>query len=484
MAKRKKRAEYVAYFYFVEGKDGKDRSVGYSASLPLLKKELEQELEAQEPGVEKGADPEEQSLLEVSEGALADEMKKALETGLSQRHLILIAHAMGNVSAASMVASSITGQFGDEENCVEKSDEYAIYGLTDDRNFGFQKTIQNFEEIERGMAALPSAALMSLVATFDSFTVDVVKKMLKLRPERLTDSEKPMLIKDIIKMRSFESLIDAVIEEETYIFSRGSHEDQVRFIETNFHIPIIKTWPRWPDFIEVFERRNLVAHGEKAFNARYIDICKRAGADLSDQLGKPVKLPEEYLSNAADILLEFSILLTFVLWRKHFDKDEEKAFESLNEVSFQLISNGRHVVAMHVLEFALTIKNSKMPEVIRRMMIVNLASAHKHSGSDERCAEILEGEDWSASADNYRICVAALREDVDQVIELMEPVVRSATVMKSSFRTWPVFKFVRKDEKFQTAFEQFFGEPLQQSRKAAGEPENKPPEDGPPSTRH
>lgn len=457
--------EYTSYFFTMKAEDGTDKSIGFDADLTLLKATIDRKLSGndEDQDIPKGDGEEEK--IETTNVALGEEMGRALEIGLSQHHLIMISNIMGNMTANNMLNANIRNEFAKDEYLVEKTDRVSIYGLTEEKSFEASKLIERFRNMELGLAALPSAVLMSLVATFDSFTADVVRKMLRVRPERYADSERTMPVRDILRMESLEKFMDAVIDEEAYLFSRGSHEEQVKFIEKNFHIPIIKPWSKWPDFVEIFERRNLIAHGEKAYNARYVQICEKAGkSERVGRLGQPIELPLDYLDDCSDVLLEFSTLLVYVLWCKHFEPDIDKAHTALNEVSFQLISNRKPSVAQHILEFALSVKNAKIKERTKRMMIVNLASAFKQLKNQDKCAETLAGEDWTASSDNFKICVAALRDEVSDVIDMMEAVVGQGTVEKHSFRTWPVFSSTRKDDAFRVKFEAIFGEPLSEIR--------------------
>lgn len=448
--------KFNSFIYVRSNDKGQQESIGYSHDLDDLRTMAKG---GQLPKEESSTTDEEEKVSMIQVG-LGEDMRRALSIGFSQQHLILITDAFRQISSMS-VGRELSDNFALPENCLETGELYKIYGLDEDSTIRYHNRIRQAGYIKEGMESLPSAILLSLVATFDSFVADIVRKMLRQRPERYSASDRVMSVRDILKLKSFDDFIGVVIEEETYGFTRGSHEEQVKFIEKHFHVPIIKSWPRWADFIEVFERRNLIAHGEPNYNQRYVDICINAGGAMPGKiLGQPVELVTAYLRSAGDLLLEFSILLSFVLWRKHFEETEIEAFETLNETAFDLISNDRSVVARNILEFALSLKNPKITEGTRRMLVVNLASAHRHLGEDKRASEILDEQDWTASADHFKICVAALRGDVDTVSSLMRAVVDAKTVGKSSFRRWPVFKFLRKEPKFQQSFESIFEEPL------------------------
>jgi hypothetical protein len=450
--------KYYGYFADRQMADGQ-RSFIYSPSLDDVIKQISDGAETVEPKPE----PTREAPTEEVDVGLAREMVRAATLGLSHNHLIGVATEIRRSFPTAFIKTKIVKPVTLPEDLVKTHEGVEIFGVTQEQYHQLDHELDSLEHIKEGLNALPGAALMSLVATFDSLIADIVKKMLRLRPERYATSDKQIPIKDVLTMNSMDDFIDVIIEDDAYVFSRGSHEEQVKFIEKNLHVPIISHWKHWPDFIEVFERRNLVAHGEEKFTSRYAANCASAELDAKALVGNRIELSAKYLRGASDILLEFSILLTFVLWRKHFSETEEKSFEQLNQTVFELISHRRYTVARDILEFALPLKGAKMSEVARRMMIVNLASAHRHLENVELSDKTLDDHDWSASSNEFKICVAALKGDVDRVADLFSSLVESKSISNADFRRWPVFDFVRSESKFQEAFEKTFGEPLSRS---------------------
>ena len=339
--------------------------------------------------------------------------------------------------------------------------ELTVYGLSADRLFQTNRTLQKLDRMQRGLDLLPSAILLSVVATTDSLVSDLIRSMLRLKPGKLDSSEKTMPVSEIFKAGSFKELRESLIDDEIYKFSRGSHIDQAVNIQKWFNVKVRGEWKRWPDYIEVFERRNLLAHGERRFTRRYVQICTDEGHKGSDQLlAATIEVTPAYLTQTINVLMEFSILTLFSIWRKQFPQLEEQSFEQLNEACFRLISESRYQIPVRVIEYALSLKAVSMTAITRMMLTVNLASAHKHLNNPEACLSTLETEDWSAVADKFLICVESLKENVDLVVSLMPSVVASKQLKKEDFRMWPVFSFIRSDRKFQEAFSQQFEENL------------------------
>jgi hypothetical protein len=388
-------------------------------------------------------------------------MRRAVDALKSHNDLVPTAQIMRTAMYLMLASEHIADPVEKTCSCIEVIDGTKIYGLSNEGLNGISHGLEKTSLFRQGVNALPSAILMSMVATFDSCIADVARTMLRANSNVLSSGEKTISLSDVLQAKTLDEIKERILDDEIYKLSRGSHEEQVQYIERMFHIEIIKHWKRWPDFIEIFERRNLIAHGEKNFTKRYISICQKSGHKGSDKLlDVPIKLTFPYLYQTNQILLEFAVLLIFSLWRKHVPDEEGTAFSAVNQECYNLIRAKQYVVAIRILEYMHGLKNVNVTEIVRRMIVVNLASAHAHTKSEEQCEKILASLDWSASSDNFKICVAALRKDVDEVCRLMPFVVRMTLVEKENFREWPVFDLIRDDPRFSKAFFDIFGEPI------------------------
>ncbi len=163
---------------------------------------------------------------------------------------------------------------------VEDDGVVTVYEIPRNGFSDIRSLLEEFDIDKEGFDALPGATLLSLVATFDSYFSEVVRFFLSINPDRYTESAKPISLKDIFAKKNLEEVIFHVIDNEISQLMRGSHTDQVRFIEAHFDVKIIDHYERWPNFVEIFERRNLVAHGNLIVNKSYIANCK--GAKFND----------------------------------------------------------------------------------------------------------------------------------------------------------------------------------------------------------
>lgn len=388
-------------------------------------------------------------------------MNSIAETGNRQKELISLTSAMKNSFPMTLFQSEVVEPMFASAEPVKAGDTFRIGKIEDAKIVSVISSLEKVNKIRDGLDYLPTAIFLSLIATFDTQMSDVVRSMLMIKSDRLKFSARQIPLSKVMSASSISEIIDEQIIEEVYLFSRGSHDEQVQFIEESFSIEIRKSWSRWSEFIEIFERRNLVAHGERLFTKRYVDICKSHELkDAASNLGKAVTLDHAYLTRSLTILSEFAILTIFMLWRKHVPGEKEAAFDAVNEVAFNCINSHRSRLASRVCEFAISLKNSGIKEATRLRLVVNLSSALMHLKEEGNANNVLNKEDWSATSDDFQISVAALRKDVVEVNRLMPMVKASERLSASEFRIWPVFDFIKDDESFREKYKEVYGEAL------------------------
>ncbi|WP_156500452.1 hypothetical protein [Croceicoccus bisphenolivorans] len=391
------------------------------------------------------------------QSTLTDALEASVDFGLAQHELIQAA-VIGPLMIRIVTARDIYGPIIEEKIPVEVDEECSIYPVSETEMTEVRRRQERYDNVINGMGRFPSATLLSVVATFDTLIVDILSKMLLLQKDWLEKSNRTVPLSRLSSAESLEEIVSEQITEELYQFSRGSHSEQSDYIRKNFGVDIRKDWKRWPNYIEIFERRNLVAHGEKAFNKRYVQICTDNGhSGLEKILGDDVKLTESYLKQSLNILIEYSILLSFSLFRKFVKEDEDKAFINLNQAVFKLLQREHYVVAERLASYALSLNKTKMTAQTKLMLVVNRASALRHDGRNDDALKVLDEQDWTASSDLFKFCVSAVRDDVDQFIEMIPAMKDAGVINLSSILDWPCFSFMLKNpmvrEKIESVFE-------------------------------
>ena len=297
---------------------------------------------------------------------LADLLAKVTETGLGLSELILALGAVRSIFSGLVSRIEVVEPIKQSSEIIEQTDSYKIFGITEDRLVKVRDHHRKLLRQDKGFDLIPTSILLTMVSSFDAIMSEIVGSMFRLKPERYVTGDRSIPVSEIMSMSSFDEFRAKLVDDEIYQFSRGSHEEQVTNLEKWFNVDIIKDWKKWPNFIEIFERRNLIAHGESKFTDRYVRICKKHGSKKCDDLlGKDIELKIGYLMRSLDVLVEFLTLLIFVIWRKNFQSEEHKAFDAINTSTYQFISQERYRLPINIIEFVLSQKNTKIGEITR-----------------------------------------------------------------------------------------------------------------------
>lgn len=353
---------------------------------------------------------------------------------------------------------------------IEARGKYRVYGVPEGLSHDLYAGILKISEYRVGVEQLNPALLLSLVARYDSFVKDLLKRLLIENPSRYEGSDKKISIAEMLSLSSFEEMLDKIIEDELSDLLRGSHDEHSSYIKKTFNVDVSDSFPGWLSYLEIFERRNVLAHNNRIVDKHYIrNIKRQTKRDPEFALGDELNVDSDYLVEAVELCTEAGVRLLFSVWRNHSKGNDEPVYHFVNEFCFNLIKNKRFGVAIRILTYILDQSSPKNPEKHRRMMAVNLANAYKIKGNKSASEAALNRFQWDSSSDEFKICVAAVRDDVDSVVPLMERVKSEDEIGKSGFRTWPVFSKIRRDPAFGAEFERLFGEPVV-SAESRGEP--------------
>lgn len=349
---------------------------------------------------------------------------------------------------------------------IEETSGFSIYGVKRDKIHNFQKSLKEFDRLSDGVDTLPNAVIMALVSLFDAHLSYLVRNLIGKYPRQAGLGAKTIDVSLVLKAASIDELKESIIEDQIYHLMRGSHDDQIAFME-RFGRKIRES-KDYPLFLEVFERRNLAAHGEGFANARYIEKCRQysvpSGSYLN--LSEPLNLNPLYLNESIDRLYEFDFLTAWWLWTKLEAAEIENAYSKAVEISYDLLTEERYSLAERIISSVLSRDEGNFFEIQRRMLCLNRIIALK-SLEDEEWKKESTRFGWDAVDNRFRAAIAAIHEDCKAVCELMPQLTSDETIGEDGFRNWPVFRWVRQNDEYQEKFFEVFGSRLRADEEIA-----------------
>lgn len=342
---------------------------------------------------------------------------------------------------------------------IEENESIRKYRLSMENERMVARLQRKHERAKTASDLLPSKLLISYVSEYDAFLGSFMKKLIELKPELINFHEKNIQFSVLLSLGSVDSVFKSILDKEVESVLRSSHADHFKWLEKICNIPLTKNLESWKFFIELTERRNLFVHCDGIVSDQYLSVCKNFKIELGKNIknGDQLKVDKKYLDEVYECLYEISVKLTQVIWRKIFPNEIEFSDESLIEVSFSLIQEGKFALAQKILDFAALSIKRFANDSNRRILIVNRAQAYFHGGDKKLAHEILDAEDWSSCADNFKICVEVIYEKYEVASNLMKRIGRSGDLSEADYLDWPVFMEFRKSEIFNKTFEEVFG---------------------------
>ncbi len=240
-------------------------------------------------------------------------------------------------------------------------------------SFPAEKAPEAFEihdKLEKAIAAskaLPNMFLLALVSQYDAFIANLLKALFLRRPELIFTSEKQVSFSDISGFNSINEIKNSIIEKEVENIIRQSHAKQFDIMEKSFKIELRSGLDIWPNFIEITERRNLLAHTNGVVSRQYISICENHGvaAEKIPNMGEPLSFTPEYFNDAYNVLYEISLKLGHVLWRKVLPEDIELSDQHYNLKCVELIKAENYDIAVRMLDFICDVVKKHSSENLR-----------------------------------------------------------------------------------------------------------------------
>ena len=328
------------------------------------------------------------------------------------------------------------------------------------------KALEILDRLQEARAArktVPGMVLLVLVSQYDAYIGNLLKTLFLMRPELIFTSEKQVTFSEISEFNSIEDVKNSIIEKEVEGILRQSHSKQFDIMEKIFDVKLRSGLDIWPEFIEITERRNLLAHTNGTVSRQYVSVCKKHGvaAEKIPNVGEKLPITPQYFNNTYNVLYEISIKLGHVLWRKILPKDTCLSDSHYNDKCFDLIKAGNYETAVKMLDFICDVITKHSNESLRLFMEINRCNAHRLAGRPERCVELLDAIDTTALGIEFKLAEAILRNEFDVAGDLMRQIgVSNESVNQFSYSDWPIFEGFRDSKQFLKAYKDIFKEPF------------------------
>ena len=313
-------------------------------------------------------------------------------------------------------------------------------------------------ELSASAGSLPifhRGLFLVLVSKWDAYFGSILRWIYRTRPEIIDNSTRTISFAELKEINSIEAAREKIIDDEVSVVLRESHGDQFEYLERKLSVSLRKL-DIWPNFIELTQRRNLIAHANGKISDQYLKVCREHNVvlDQACKIGSELEVRPKYLRESCDHLAELGFKLSQVLWRKL--QESNRADNHLLDTTYDMLKAEQYDLAIRLLTFALTPPMKLEEARSRYVCVVNLALAHKWLQNEEKCAEIIAKEDWSAVPLDLQLAIAVLRNERNKAISLMKKIGTSGEITKQNYEEWPLFDKLRETTEFVGAYREIF----------------------------
>lgn len=349
-----------------------------------------------------------------------------------------------------------------EDKCIEKSIEgnNTIYKLPVDTYERFLELRDIGENFLLMTVQVPKMLIIGCVSSLEYYLTLLIREIFLSNVGMIEGSDKPVSIKDVFVSGDLSEFKAIIIDKEVESIMRESFSDQIKWFEQTLRLgrSIREDYPDWDALIEIIERRNIFAHSNGIVGKRYLDKVKKLNIDgfAVPKRGAELIADGKYLDKSLENLIEFGVKIIWLVWGK-INKDEiGMASLSVSDFAFTLIEKGEYRLAARLYEFAKTFEKT-LDARQRLMNVVNYANASALAGNVRQRDVILSDHDWNSMSDDFAICVAAIRGEVEKVVKLMKKLVHDEEWRARFYEEWPVFFHVRNAPAFIESFSEAYG---------------------------
>lgn len=245
-------------------------------------------------------------------------------------------------------------------------------------------------------------------------------------------------------------------------------------MEAFFSIKLREDLPSLKTFLEVCQRRHCIIHSGGLVTQSYIEKLREQDIECKYKVGEKLPIDATYFEKALEVIFEIGFKLIQVLWRKYAPEDNALSDHEIINQPLYLIQIEQYNLAIEILSFAKKWIKNWSSEENSLICHVNLANATKLNGNPENANKILDEIEWSSRSPNFQICVAAVKDDVEQCLGLLRKYKSSSEINLTTILHWPVFYKIKDIQEFQNGCENIFGSSIWSSDKET----NEPPDEG------
>lgn len=315
-------------------------------------------------------------------------------------------------------------------------------GLNPYKSLGEARKIYSISEYT--LVTMYNNILLSILIEFENIIGRILKKIITAYPEPYV-KDKNISYAKVIESKDINDVKEKIIDNEVDSLMRENIFEWMNILQRKHGIIIQVENLYVQKFIEAYLRRNIIVHNDSKVNQDYINGMKKAGKTISEKsIGKKLLCTKTYIENVIDASI-YTIICICYNSLKLFKDEEEKLVDKMIEFGFEKIKNEEYDLAREIHK--LIKDNDGLDQQSRIYALINYWQTFKWSNKYEEVKDEIDKFDISAYEDLIKLAVFALREEYDNLSDLLNSKFsedKQNEELAIQLEEFPIFKEVRK----------------------------------------
>ncbi|MFI7510974.1 hypothetical protein ACIBSS_29565 [Micromonospora aurantiaca] len=292
---------------------------------------------------------------------------------------------------------------------------------------------------------LHKSLLILAVSDFELLIGKVAAAIMHKVPDAVRGSDATLTLAQLIEIGSVESAVAHIVERRVEELLRSSVTEWESWFG-KFSIKFRDMIDSWPEFVEIFARRNLAVHNDGIVNRQYLARIAEGGwRGDCPAIGATLDFDAKYLSSALDRMATFSILLTAGAELQICKKGSDNALHRLSDKVRELSYSGRHQAVLNVTSTVLRSSRGRMSQQLELGLRIRGWIAMGEVG--RRDAMIAEVESWDvgALAPYYLHVRNVLLQRTEAALSEIREMLKTGALSPLRLRLDPLYGELRRD---------------------------------------
>lgn len=314
-------------------------------------------------------------------------------------------------------------------------------------------TLEERAGIRGGKRALLLRSLLATsVSALEVLVGNLAGVYYRAHPGALGGDEKEFSLSDLQAFRTLDDATEAAVARRVDDLLRESLRGWGTWFRRTSKIESPEIALDFDRLVEVIERRHTIVHHGGKVSRQYIANVRVPDA-AGLKVGASLEVDDAYFRGALQDLLVFGVLLAARMWAHQVPSDRRRIDSEVDWTHYELMSRGQWDASLKVTDAVCAYIADD--EMSRTRSAMNAWLARKRLYGLDAIRDEVTTLDVSASAPLVAFVRAALLEQVDEAIELLEMCIETKSITPSELREWPILEDVRGDPRFLRAVEKF-----------------------------